>query len=489
MVFSSLLFLFVYLPVTLTGFYLLDKKYRYYFLLLANLLFYAWGERTYVILLLVFIVCNYLFGILIQFFKDKKKTKSAKLVVTCGVIFNLLILIFYKYSFFLASNVLNLLNIFNIDLSYQPVPSHLPIGVSFFTFQAVSYLVDIYRSEVVATKNLLNFALYKSFFPQLIAGPIVRYKDVHEQFEQKKSVKADEFVYGIERFVLGLGKKVIIANTLAQVADKVFSLPVNEISIGTAWLGAICYTAQIYFDFSGYSDMAIGMARMFGFKFLENFNFPYVSKSIQDFWRRWHISLSSWFRDYLYIPLGGNRVGKYRTYINQLIVFLLCGLWHGAAWTFIAWGIWHGSFLILERLRFGTWIKKAPAPIAHFYTMLVVITGWVIFRSETIAKAWNYLGVMYGVNHSAKLYYIKNYLNIEVIVMLFLALAASLPLSNYASKVKILFRRDSSKLDWGQRFRYTAFVTLYSLFIFAVLIFSIMYLASGTYNPFIYYRF
>lgn len=481
MVFSSIIFLFLYLPCTLTVFYLLDKKYRYLFLLAANLLFYAWGEKEYIILLVVFIIVNYLMGLGIQYFRDINDIRKARAALIFGLILNISTLVIYKYSYFFLSNLINLLGDLNIYISYIPQQTHLPIGVSFFTFQAISYLIDIYRKDVEATKSLLNFALYKSFFPQLIAGPIVRYKDVHQQFEKKLSPESDDFLIGIQRFVSGLGKKVIIANTLAIVADKVFAYPVSEISAGAAWLGAICYTFQIFFDFSGYSDMAIGMARMFGFKFLENFNYPYIARSVQDFWRRWHISLSSWFRDYLYIPLGGNRKGVTRTYLNSLIVFTLCGFWHGAAWTFIVWGAWHGAFLVLERSRFGNWIKKLPAPLAHTYTMLAVIIGWVIFRSETLSDSWHYLSSMFGLSASNVKYTAGPLISLEVGIMLLIAVIASTSLSDW------LGTRFKERIDsWYGR---TTLVVGYSLVIISIIFISAMYLAGGTYNPFIYFRF
>ncbi|MBE0586337.1 MAG: MBOAT family protein, partial [Desulfofustis sp.] len=331
MVFSSTIFLFVFLPLVLLSYMVAGRKFRNVILLAASLLFYAWGENVFVLLMLISIALNYCFGLLID--HSQQRGWSGKIPLILALLTNLGLLGFFKYANFLIDN----LNTILINLDFEPVEMqavHLPIGISFFTFQALSYVIDLYRGQASVQKSPINVALYISLFPQLIAGPIVRYHDVAEQIVHR-TTRFDDFTYGIRRFIIGLGKKVLVANVLGRTADYMFSLPADSIPAGLAWLGAVSYTLQIYYDFSGYSDMAIGLGRMFGFRFLENFNYPYAAQSIREFWRRWHISLSSWFRDYLYISLGGNRHGATRTYVNLMIVFFLCGLWHGASWTFV----------------------------------------------------------------------------------------------------------------------------------------------------------
>ncbi|MDR1837747.1 MAG: MBOAT family protein, partial [Treponema sp.] len=378
MVFSSSIFLFFFLPIVIAGYYLLKEDYRVYFLLLSSLFFYAWGEPRYVLIMLLSIAINYSFGMFI----DKSHTNKilAKLLLVLAVAGNLGILFYFKYLNF-ALHTAN--RVFNTGFLYYNIV--MPIGISFFTFQGMSYVIDLYWRKVNVQKNPAKLAFYISFFPQLIAGPIVRYIDIKEQIE-KRTVSADKFVAGAQRFVIGLAKKVIIANSLGETVDIIFNLPVSEMTAATAWLGIICYSFQIFFDFSGYSDMAIGLGRMFGFEFLENFNYPYISKSITEFWRRWHISLSSWFRDYVYIPLGGNRKGN--VYANLVFVFILTGFWHGANFQFVAWGLWHGLFLIIERLFGMREVKnKKIIPLRYVVTMLIVVVGWVFFRSPGLRYA------------------------------------------------------------------------------------------------------
>ncbi len=365
MVFSSITFLFFFLPVFLMGYLGVGKKGRNLFLLLASLFFYLWGEQLFVLVMLASIVMNYFFGLLL----DRvgiQGSRAGKFLLAAALVANLGMLVFFKYANFAVDNLNLLLSWLNMPLMHLH-KVHLPIGISFFTFQAMSYLIDLYRQEYKAQKNPLYLGLYISLFPQLIAGPIVRYSDIAEHIK-KRTVSLHDFACGAERFVFGLGKKILIANPMGLMADHIFAMQAELLSTGTAWLGITCYTLQIYFDFSGYSDMAIGLGRMFGFHFLENFNYPYISRSIREFWRRWHISLSTWFRDYLYIPLGGNRHGNNRTSLNLLIVFLLCGLWHGASWNFILWGLMYGFFLVAER---GIWgrIVTGMHPIGqHCYT-------------------------------------------------------------------------------------------------------------------------
>ena len=381
MVFSTPIFLFLFLPAVLVLNYIIPKKYiaaKNVVLLIASLFFYAWGEPKNVLLMLLSIAVNYVCGLLLgRFDSDEKKRK---VVLWASVVFNLGLLFFFKYFSFVTGGLFPVIK--------------LPIGISFFTFQIMSYTIDVYRRSVEPQKSLLKLALYISLFPQLIAGPIVRYIDVEKQLTYRECT-AEKTARGMIRFSMGLAKKVIVSNTVAAICDGIFG-STNTVPAFTAWVGVICYALQIYFDFSGYSDMAIGMGHMLGFDFLENFNYPYVSCSVQEFWRRWHISLSSWFRDYLYIPLGGNRRGKVRTYINLIIVFACTGLWHGASLSFIVWGLWHGLFLVIERLGFKKVLDKLPKFIGWIYTMLVVLVGWVFFRADTLPAAMKYLGEMFS---------------------------------------------------------------------------------------------
>ncbi|MBE6056084.1 MBOAT family O-acyltransferase, partial [Clostridium sp.] len=385
MVFSSQIFIFIFLPLNLIIYYTIgnifsSKIFKNCISLFGSLIFYAWGGIKYLPLLCSSILINYIFGLLIDKLKEKKRLK--KIVLLVGIMLNLILLFYYKYYDFAIGNINR---ISNTTFQYNGII--LPIGISFFTFQGMSYIIDIYRKDAKVNKNILSVALYISFFPQLIAGPIVKYKDIDNQIRKRKE-SMEYFSYGIERFVIGLSKKVIIADTVAEIADTIFSLSNVGIDQSTAWLGAICYTFQIYFDFSGYSDMAIGLGYMFGFRFMENFNYPYISKSITEFWRRWHISLSTWFKEYLYIPLGGNRKGN--TYLNLFIVFLTTGLWHGASWNFIAWGMWNGIFIIIEKIiNKKRGYIKTPSIIKATITMFIVILGWVLFRANGLMDAIN----------------------------------------------------------------------------------------------------
>ena len=367
MVFSSSLFLFGFLPVVLAIYFFSHNRYRNLVLLIASLFFYAWGEPRNVLVMLASILINYLLGLGIE-----KASKQKKLFLILSVLYNIGVLFYFKYLNFAGSIWESLTG---QTLNMKTIV--LPIGISFFTFQIMSYVIDVYRGNVPAQKNLINLALYISLFPQLIAGPIVRYIDVEAQIKQRESTWDGAYV-GVKRFAIGFAKKVLIADQLATLADTVFAGG-NYPSMLSHWIGIIAYTLQIYYDFSGYSDMAIGLGKIFGFDFLENFNYPYISRSIKEFWRRWHISLSSWFRDYLYIPLGGNRKGKVRTYINLIIVFFVTGLWHGASFNFIVWGLYYAVFLVIERLGFGKRLEKLPRIIQHVYTLLVVVIGWVFF--------------------------------------------------------------------------------------------------------------
>lgn len=472
MVFSSSVFLFVFLPLVLLIYYLLKVEYRNFYLLASSLLFYAWGEPRFVFVIILSILINYLFGIIVHYLQDRSSLWTNRIVLLIGVAANCGLLFYFKYfDFFISS--FNSVTGFNLPLQ-QII---LPIGISFFTFQGLSYVIDIYTKKITVQTNLLKFALFKSFFPQMIAGPIVRYVDVKDQIDNRNTT-VDDFAYGIRRFVIGLGKKVIIANTLGEVADNIFNLPYYENTMATAWVGALCYAFQIYFDFSGYSDMAIGLARMFGFKFRENFDFPYISRSITEFWRRWHISLSSWFRDYLYIPLGGNRRGN--VYVNLFIVFLVTGLWHGAAWNFVIWGLWHGLFILIERvMRNSKCTIKMPSYIGWLYTSLVVIIGWVFFRASDLGHAVNYLGIMFGFRSPYNVgFSVWYYLDPMVITILIIACIASIPITKYI-RDNVGHYEEHSGLSL---FIQNAFVGL-------LLVLCMMFLATNTYNPFIYFRF
>lgn len=472
MVFSSNIFLFFFLPLVLLGYYLIKVEYRNIFLLVSSLLFYAWGEPKFVFVIILSILINYCFGFIIFWAKNGDRKTLAKISMLLGVIANCALLFYFKYfDFFISS--LNWTAGTNIALK----EIILPIGISFFTFQGLSYIIDIYFNKTPVQKNFINFALFKSFFPQLIAGPIIRYADVHEQIVNRENT-VDSFAYGVRRFILGLGKKLIIANTLGQVADNIFMLPADQTSLSIAWLGAICYTFQIYYDFSGYSDMAIGLAQMFGFKFKENFDFPYVSRSITEFWRRWHISLSSWFRDYLYIPLGGNRTGN--VYLNLLIVFIVTGLWHGAAWNFVIWGLWHGSFIIFERVLKKFKFKiKLPNVISWLYSMMVVIIGWVLFRSPDLESAINYLRIMFGIDRPEQIGFTLWYFaNPMILTMLCIACISTIPITKY-------FKNKIG--DYHEHSGFSLF--LQNTYALIVLLICMMYLATLTYNPFIYFRF
>jgi alginate O-acetyltransferase complex protein AlgI len=480
MVFSSITFLFFFLPVFLLGYLCVGKRGRNLFLLLASLFFYLWGEQLFVLVMLASIVMNYFFGLLLD--QDGiQGSRAAKFLLAAALVANLGMLGFFKYANFAVDNLSLLLSWRNMPLMHLQ-KAHLPIGISFFTFQAMSYLIDLYRQEYKAQKNPLYLGLYISLFPQLIAGPIVRYSDIAEHIK-KRTVSLHDFACGVERFIFGLGKKILIANPMGLMADHIFGMQTELLSTGTAWLGIICYTLQIYFDFSGYSDMAIGLGRMFGFHFLENFNYPYISRSIREFWRRWHISLSTWFRDYLYIPLGGNRHGNKRTNVNLLIVFLLCGLWHGASWNFILWGLMYGFFLVAERGKWGR-IVTGMHPIGqHCYALLVVINGWVFFRHEQLAEAGSYFSVMYGFSGAERMH---PRINIDCNALFICSLVAGILLS--------LPLYPQLRTYWRVRAKenYLAVVSVQVaklVLTSTILLFAAGSISVGAYNPFIYFRF
>jgi alginate O-acetyltransferase complex protein AlgI len=483
MVFSSPIFLFLFLPLTLGVYFSVTRKMRNALLLFSSLFFYSWGEFDYVMVLVTSVIFNYLFGLGLD--RSQEPGRRKRLMIL-AVVLNLSIIIFCKYSYFVIEN----LNVIFSDLGLQPFhfgPVHLILGISFFTFHALSYLIDIYRRVASPQKNLFDFGLYIVFFPQLIAGPIIRYHDIVAQLAARTESRAN-FVYGVQRFITGLGKKVLIANVVGVVADKIFAIPTFDLTTGLAWLGIISYTLQIFFDFSGYSDMAIGLCRMFGFRILENFDYPYISRSIREFWKRWHISLSNWFKDYLYIPLGGNRLGKPRTYLNLITVFFLCGLWHGASWNFVVWGMFHGVFLAIERFRIAVWLDRLPGPVQHFRTILIIMVGWVFFRAETLPQALNYLSAMVGfAKGDSTLFPVAMYLNGAV----FTALAAGIILSApVIPRLSTLLERSAVNFLSRPRAAVEGFLAIMKIAAIGLIFFaSAASLASGTYNPFIYFRF
>lgn len=480
MIFASSVFLFWFLPLTLAGYFLIRPDLRNLFLLLMSLIFYAWGEPIYVLLMIGSILLNYTAGVLLHY-QHQKHTRQ--LILAVCIFGNIGVLFYYKYMNFIINN----LNLLFAQIEIQPIAyPHiaLPIGISFFTFQAMSYVIDVYRKEADVQLNPINCGLFVALFPQLIAGPIVRYHDVAKQIVSR-TVTSHQFASGIQRFIFGLSKKVLLANPLGEVADKIFNVPVNDVTTGMAWLGSVCYTLQIYFDFSGYSDMAIGLGRMFGFEFLENFNYPYVSKTIREFWRRWHISLSNWFRDYLFIPLGGSRVSAFRTYLNLWIVFLLCGLWHGASWNFVIWGALHGAFLVIERTGWQSVLERLWFPLQHLYALLVVIVGWVFFRSESLTQAIRYLASMIGITSADGIrYYALFYCDLRTILTLIIGCLLVTPWFRIFA-IQLYNRVICTR--W--KFFLHAMHGGYYCLIFILFLLSAASLAAGTYNPFIYYRF
>jgi len=475
MLFSSTLFLFVFLPVFL-GLYLAlpNIRLRNSLLLAGSLFFYAWGETLYVLILIASIGLNYILGLWIESQSDRP-AKHRVLVLAVGL--NLLILTVFKYSNFLVDN----LNLILAGLGVDPVvlaPVHLPLGISFFSFQAITYVVDIYRRQAAAQKNPLRVALYIALFPQLIAGPIVRYKQIAAQLESRTR-RLEDVAEGIRRFIVGLSKKVLIANTLALPADRIFAIPGSELETSVAWLGIVCFSFQIYFDFAGYSDMAIGLGRCFGFRFPENFNWPLLSRSMRDFWRRWHMTLSGFFRDYVYIPMGGNRRGGLRTGFNLVSVFFLCGLWHGASWNFVLWGLVHGGFLAAERLPLGAYLRSAPRAVQSFYTLGVMSLAWVFFRTTDLDHANAFFLALGGFGESSGAYPLALYLDNRILFVLGLASLSAIP--RFGQGWEALSRKASDLNRVQETIRFLA--------LFGALGLCAMSLAMGTHNPFIYFRF
>jgi len=466
MVFSSLLFLFIYFPIVLLVYYSSPIKWRNVILLLFNIVFYSWGEPIYILLMMVSIGIDYLLGLMLE--KNRENTRKSKLIVISSIGFNIGLLIFFKYTDFIIENLSHIRGLEQLE----PLGLALPIGISFYTFQKLSYIIDVYRQESKPQKNFVTFATFVTLFPQLIAGPIIQYRDLDSQLE-KREYKIEVFASGVTIFVVGLGKKVLLANNIGILWEVYQATNLQELSVVGAWIGALAFTFQIYFDFSGYSDMAIGIGRMLGFEFKPNFNYPYCARSITEFWRRWHISLSSWFRDYVYIPLGGNRKGKSRWLFNILLVWMATGLWHGASWNFLLWGFYYGILLIVEKVFLTKWLEKIPRVFSHFYTMFLVIIGWIIFAMEDIRMGLAYLGKMFGLGETSfiqevDLYYLRNYM-----IMLILVIFGSLPLGKIVIK----------KMPEKQKFIVTVVGMLFILFL------STGYLVDSTYNPFLYFRF
>ena len=468
MLFSSIVFLFTFLPAVVILYYLLPVRLRNVILLLASLVFYACGEPVYIFLMLLSILFNYFSGLDIA--RNLQDKRAAKRSLVFNLIINLAVLGFFKYEGF----VLDTLNgILPVHISYHALP--LPIGISFYTFQILSYIIDVYRGNVKVQTNLPNFALYVTMFPQLIAGPIVQYADVDEQLASRE-VSRTKFGEGSMYFIRGLAKKVLLANTSGMIFTEVSGLAKGNIAVMTAWLGAFAYMFQIYFDFSGYSDMAIGLGKMFGFEFNMNFNYPYVSKSITEFWRRWHISLSSWFRDYVYIPLGGNRVSKIKHIRNLLIVWFLTGLWHGAAWNFVAWGLYYGVILIIEKYLLSPVLDRLPDVVRHIYSIVLVVIGWVLFFSSSFGQAADYIRVMFGAGAHGFADRESMYLLTSNLILWLILIFGSTPLVHFRYEHMLRTKKWNTTI-------------INSVVYVALFIVCIAYLVTETYNPFLYFRF
>ena len=466
MVFSSTIFLCVYLPLVLLGYYICPKKGKNLFLLIVSLIFYAWGEPKYVFLMIFSILVNYVFGLLMD--KHRENKKRLKLMLVISVIIDLGLLSVFKYTDFIITNINSV-----FGAGFDLLNIALPIGISFYTFQAMSYTIDVYRDDVRVQRNLIDFGMYITMFPQLIAGPIVRYSDVQDQLAER-NVTAADFSEGIMRFVVGLGKKVLLANQMGAVWTQIYALG-GDISALMAWTGAAAYTFQIYFDFSGYSDMAIGLGRMFGFKFPENFRYPYESVSITDFWRRWHITLSTWFKEYLYIPLGGNRRGLARQALNLLIVWTLTGFWHGAGWNFVMWGLYYFVILFIEKLFLLKALDKLPRLFRHAYALLLIVIGWVIFASDDVSVMLPYLGSMFGANGALGGMDVYTLLTRAALMVICCVASTELP--------RRLFVTAAGKMNEKAAFTVKSVLTL------TLLALSVVFLIGDSYNPFLYFRF
>ncbi len=479
MIFSSTLFVFLYLPFVLIVHGLAPQYLQNAVLLVVSLIYYGWGEYRFVPVLSGLIVVNYGLGLLLS---GQFRQRTRKGILLLAVVVDVGVLVYFKYAEFLLQTAHGFLALLS-GVHGQDVPKTglLPLGISFFTFHVLSYVIDIYRRQVRAQRNPALLCLYIVLFPQLIAGPIVRYHEIAGQLSKRFPTMSDRFT-GIARFIVGLGKKVLLANTIGPLADAVFSIPSNDLTANLAWLGVTAYTLQIYFDFSGYSDMAIGLARWFGFRFPENFDYPYVARSMTEFWRRWHMSLSRWFRDYLYMTLGGNRVSPARTYVNLVLVFVLCGFWHGASWNFVFWGLLHGGFLILERSGFGRVLAGAWSPLRRFYCLSVIGATWVVFRATTLGMALAMLKAVVGLGTGlGTVYRPAMFLDNERLLAITVAVIGATPFLGWL-RGRLPPLRDRWRLQLVFDVGRLAGLS-------AVLLLSAMQLSSGTYNPFIYFRF
>lgn len=490
MLFTEPQFLFLFLPL-LVGLYFVPHlwrtlregrsthaSYANWLLLVASIVFYSKGGGPFTWLMIGSIAFNYWMAILVDR-AHAVSAQRAKTLVGVAVTINLAVLAWFKYANFLAENVSAILAVGGIGaIPLRTVV--LPIGISFFTFHAISYVIDVYRRTASAQKSPVHAALYMLLFPQLIAGPIIRYKEIADQLATR-TVGLEDVADGIRRFIIGLGKKMLIANVVAAPADRIFTMPHEQLTAAYAWLGIVCYTLQIYFDFSGYSDMAIGLGRVFGFRFPENFRWPYIADTVQEFWRRWHISLSSWFRDYVYVPLGGNRGSGARTYFNLITVFFLCGLWHGASWNFVIWGLFHGGFLVIERLGVAAFVRTAPRTLRHVYVMLVVMVGWVFFRADTLPGALGFLGAMFGRGVGAPTpFALGFYLTPELGLALAAGVIGAMPVVPWLRRWQLSFTSPWPRLGLD---------TVATALLMAVFVAAVMQMAANTYNPFIYFRF
>lgn len=468
MVFSSLFFTFAFLPITIVLYYLLGKHSKNIVLLTASLFFYAWGEPAYVLLMCISIMINYFIGTL--FDRDDINNRKSKLFLIISLVFNLGCLAYFKYFGMIISTIASM-GSWNLNAG---TPA-LPIGISFYTFQSLSYVIDVYRGKIKAQKNLIFFALYITMFPQLVAGPIVNYADIEAQLADR-SVNLKEFCFGMRRFLCGLGKKVLLANNIGLIWSNVKNMPSTEISVVMAWAGIIAFTLQIYFDFSGYSDMAIGLGKMFGFHFKENFKYPYISQSISEFWQRWHISLGLWFKEYVYIPLGGNRVGKWKLIRNLFIVWFLTGLWHGASWNFVLWGLYFGTLIFLEKVVLHKSMIHWPKAIRHIYSLLFIVIGWVIFEFTNLTDMFHFLRLMFGIEMNS---FVDNQGIVELKSYTFIYIVCIIAASPWTKKVSLYFRN-----TYGNFYRLAA-----NAYYCILMFFSTAYMVASTYNPFIYFRF
>lgn len=467
MVFSTPIFMFYFLALTLAVYYVVPRRGRNVVLLISSLFFYWWGERIYVSIMFLSTAIDYTHGLLVERCKSRGNDRGAKMAVTSSILFNLALLCFFKYWDFIAASLQS------VGLTFMPVLGvHLPIGISFYTFQTMSYTIDVYRGDARAQRSILNFGTFVTLFPQLIAGPIIKYKDLGDQIDQR-TCSSEKFASGVQIFMVGLAKKLLIANNVGALWDSYKAMALSDLTVAGAWLGVLAFTFQIYFDFSGYSDMAVGLGRMLGFEFLPNFNYPYISKSITEFWRRWHISLSTWFREYLYIPLGGNRCAKSRWMFNLFVVWAATGIWHGANWNFLFWGLYFFALLMLEKFFLLKVLERVPAAVGRVYTLFLVMVSWTIFALEDMAQLGGYLKVMFGLGgvpltDAAFGYHLTSYLPI-----LCVAAASSTPLG------RAVYR------NMGTRAQQAVCTVLVS----AGLLVCTAYLVAGTYNPFLYFNF